>query len=195
MPKKKTYYKIFTALRVAEQSAYDIICQHFLAAVTATPATIRHHHVTGEFGGEMFVAHSYSFVNRGFLEVAHHLLDDHLRGLVERNLGHYVVGQVFRFNQPNLANPVAVRMDTIPPPPLYNEADMVEMMDLNGMGTPASRPGVVERLLRGGKCKLYTTIQEKVFSLILSANWNSILMVSLREPERRRRPENRFAML
>ncbi|MFC0296637.1 DNA topoisomerase III [Geobacillus jurassicus] len=118
-----------------ERKLYDLIARRFLA-LFYPPYEYETATVVFDIGGETFVARETAVVNMGFKAIL---------GKEEANaqptLSHLADGQTLPSVQ------LEMEQSFTEPPARYSEADLLAQMETYGLGTPATRADIIERLV------------------------------------------------
>ncbi|AMX83640.1 DNA topoisomerase III [Geobacillus subterraneus] len=122
-------------LSADERKLYDMIARRFLA-LFYPPYEYETTTATFEIGGETFVARETAVVNAGFQAVLGKEETE-----VKPTWLHLSEGQTLA--------PVQLEMEQsfTEPPSRYSEADLLAQMEKYGLGTPATRADIIERLV------------------------------------------------
>ena len=162
-----------TTLPESERNILTLVGARLLMA-TAAPHTFEAVTAVFECTGQSFTAKGKTILCEGWKEIDRkyraalknkHETDD-ADSDTEKTLPPFTEGQTFD-------NPAATvtEHDTIPPKP-HNEASLLSAMERagsedtdpdaerKGLGTPATRAAVIEKLVKGGFCLLYTSSRE-----------------------------------
>ncbi|WP_031409582.1 DNA topoisomerase III [Geobacillus vulcani] len=122
-------------LSADERKLYDMIARRFLA-LFYPPYEYETTTATFEIGGETFVARETAVVNAGFQTVL---------GKKETE----VKPTWFHLSEGQMLAPVQLELERsfTEPPSRYSEADLLAQMEKYGLGTPATRADIIERLV------------------------------------------------
>ncbi|MGZ0085686.1 DNA topoisomerase III [Caldibacillus thermoamylovorans] len=122
-------------LSADERKLYDMIARRFLA-LFYPPYEYETTTATFEIGGETFVARETAVVNAGFQAVL---------GKEETD----VKPTRFHLSEGQTLAPVQLELEQsfTEPPSRYSEADLLAQMEKYGLGTPATRADIIERLV------------------------------------------------
>ncbi|WAA12586.1 DNA topoisomerase III [Fervidibacillus halotolerans] len=165
------------ALDSDERKIYDLIVRRFL---TLFYPVFKYEtvHVIFDIQGETFIAKDRFIIDQGFKSVT---------GSVEnyetQNTFHGKIGQTFHVQMPE------VKEKLTEPPLRFTEADLLGHMEKYGLGTPATRADIIERLLETEvverqKGRLYPTpkgkqlidlVNDELKSPKLTAKWEEEL--------------------
>ncbi|HEY4554264.1 MAG TPA: DNA topoisomerase 3 [Bacillaceae bacterium] len=170
---------VLSDLSPDERKLYDIIVRRFLALFY--PASrFETIHVTFDAAGESFSARETIMVEQGFRAVTGKAEDDEY---TLNRLSNVQKGQSFTVQN------LAMSKRLTEPPQRYNESDLLARMEKYGLGTPATRADIIEKLLSSeaidrqnnrlhptpkGK-QLYDLVNEELKSPQLTAKWEAEL--------------------
>jgi len=112
---------------------YDLITRHFLACCSPD-ARGRRTEVEVDIGGEAFMTAGINVIDRGWLEVYpfSNWVDDPL--------------PAFAMNEVVPVSAMEMTESSTQPPPLLSEADLISMMDRNGIGTDATMAEHIKKI-------------------------------------------------
>jgi len=161
-------------LSADERKLYDLIARRFLALFypACDYETI---HVVFDIDGEAFVARETRVVNAGF------------RRVLEKQEEQ---GTFPTFTKGQLVSVILEKKEALTEPPLrYSEADLLSQMEKYGLGTPATRAEIIERLVetetverKNGRFyptpkgkQLIELVNEELKSPQLTAHWEKEL--------------------
>ncbi|MDN4524442.1 DNA topoisomerase III [Fictibacillus fluitans] len=119
-----------------ERKLYDIIVRRFLALFYGPYQTETIHAVI-DVKGESFSARETKIVDAGFKKITGKDEEDSR----SKPLGNLKSGQEFSVKESRLQKKLTE------PPARFNEADLLARMEKYGLGTPATRADIIERLL------------------------------------------------
>ncbi|OKO93538.1 DNA topoisomerase III [Geobacillus proteiniphilus] len=122
-------------LSTDERKLYDLIARRFLA-LFFPPYESETTTAVFDIGGEMFVAKETAVVNFGFKAVLGKEETD-----AKPTLSHLAEGQTLPSVQ------LEREQSFTEPPARYSEADLLAQMEKYGLGTPATRADIIERLV------------------------------------------------
>ncbi|KSU84263.1 DNA topoisomerase-3 [Fictibacillus enclensis] len=123
-------------LSADERKLYDIIVRRFLALFYGPYQTETIHAVI-DVKGESFSARETKVVDAGFKKITGKDEEDSH----SKPLGNLISGQEFSVKESRMQKKLTE------PPARFNEADLLARMEKFGLGTPATRADIIERLL------------------------------------------------
>lgn len=126
----------FKNLENDERKLYDLIATRFLT-LFYPPYQYESIRAVIEVAGETFTAQETAVLDQGFKAVT----DKDKDGASSQNLSHIKNGQTFPTNNVNLEKKLTE------PPNRYSESDLLSQMENYGLGTPATRADIIEKIL------------------------------------------------
>ncbi|MBA4536725.1 DNA topoisomerase III [Bacillus aquiflavi] len=117
-----------------ERKLYDLIARRFLA-LFYSPYQYETVHATFEVNGETFIAKETVVIDLGYRKITGKSDEK------AANLNNFTKGNTF------LIKEVSQEKKLTEPPLRYTEADLLSQMEKFGLGTPATRADIIERLL------------------------------------------------
>ncbi|MFC4619455.1 DNA topoisomerase III [Camelliibacillus cellulosilyticus] len=120
-----------------ERKLYDLIVRRFLA-LFYPPYKYESLQATIVAGGETFIARETRVIDLGYRSVTGK--DDDVKD--SKTLGVIKVGQTLQVNR------VSAEKKLTEPPGRLTEADLLSLMEKYGLGTPATRADIIEKLLQ-----------------------------------------------
>ena len=213
LPTKETARTDLAALPTGERNILSLLSIRLLCAVCPKNYTFADTEVTLFCEGETFTAKGRMELSRGWREVEQPFLEASGKKTMDKTGG--VPLPELSEGQPLTATDALLHEGTTSPPKRYSEDSLlsamenagaeefahIEDVERKGLGTPATRAGVIEKLVKGGfverknkllvptkrGMELMEVLPETVKSAELTAQWEA----ALKEVERgERTPEN-----
>ncbi|CUA80655.1 DNA topoisomerase III [Anoxybacillus suryakundensis] len=131
-------------LSADERKLYDLIARRFLALFypACEYETV---HVVFDIAGEAFIARETRVVNAGFRRVLERVVNAGFRRVLEKQ-EEKMTFPIFTKGQ--TVSVMLEKKEALTEPPLrYSEADLLSQMEKYGLGTPATRADIIERLI------------------------------------------------
>lgn len=203
LPTKQLTPAIFRERTSAEQHLLRLLLLRILEA-TSQETLIQEKEVTGVCCGEEFTAHGKTYEQFGYLTVRQQFLDRFLSDYSREKTENQISPEQFHSIQTGDKYPVeevSVETHKSSPPKHYTEDTLLRAMqhaesksflpdvERTGLGTPATRAGIIEKLIRSGYVKrdnkhllctedgisLISHMPEVLCSAALTADWENHL--------------------